>query len=87
MAGGEAVAASPMTLLAWNCRGLGSNLAIRILIDEVKATDPMLVFLAETKASVNWIKVVQRKLEYSQGIIVPVMEEMAVWHYYGRKAP
>ncbi|KAL0012531.1 hypothetical protein SO802_007639 [Lithocarpus litseifolius] len=31
----------------------------------------MLVFLAETKAGINRIKGVQRKLEYSQGIIVP----------------
>ena len=58
-------------LLAWNCWGLGSNLAIRILTDEVKATDPTLVFLAETKAGVNRIKGVQRKLDYTQGIIVP----------------
>ena len=76
MVGGKAVAArqyrrAQMTLLAWNYRGLGSNLAIRILTDEVKATDLTLVFLAETKASVNWIKAVQRKLEFSQGIIVP----------------
>ena len=58
-------------LLAWNCWGLGSNLAIRILTDEVKATDPTLVFLAETKAGVNRIQGVQRKLDYTQGIIVP----------------
>ena len=60
-----------MTLLAGNYRGLRSNLAVRILTDEVKATYPTLVFLAETKAGINWIKGVQRKLEYSQGIIVP----------------
>ena len=44
---------------------------VRILTDEVKATDPTLVFLAETKASVNRIKGIQRKIEYSQGIIIP----------------
>ena len=60
-----------MTLLAWNCRGTGSNLAVRILIDEVKATDPTLVFLAKTKARVNRIKGVQCKLDCTQGIIVP----------------
>ena len=60
-----------MTLLAWNCRGLGSNLAVQILTNEVKATDPTLVFLAETKAGVNRIKGVQCKLNYTQGIIVP----------------
>ena len=60
-----------MTLLAWNCRSLGLNLAVQILTDEVKATNPTLVFLVETKASVNRIKGVQRKLDYTQGIIVP----------------
>ena len=60
-----------MTLLTWNCRGLGLTLAVHMLTDEVKATDPTLVFLAETKADVNRIKGIQRKLKYSQGIIVP----------------
>lgn len=60
-----------MTLLAWNCRGLGSSLAVRILTDEVKATDLTLVFLAEMKASVNHIKGIQQKIEFSQGITVP----------------
>ena len=53
-----------MTLLAWSCQ-------VRILTDEVKATDPTLVFLAETKAGINRIKGVQRKLDYTQRIIVP----------------
>ena len=60
-----------MSVLAWNCRGLGSSLAVRVLTDEVKSKDPTLVFLAETKASVNRIKGIQRKTEYTQGIIVP----------------
>ena len=40
-----------MSLLAWNCRGLGSVPAVRSLTDVVKVTDPVLVFLSETKAS------------------------------------
>ena len=60
-----------MMLLAWNYRGMGSNLAVQILANEMKATGPTLVFLAETKAGVNCIKGVQRKLDYTQGIIVP----------------
>lgn len=36
----------------------------------MKASDPTLVFLVETKTVVNRIKGVQRKIEYSQGIIV-----------------
>ena len=60
-----------MMLLAWNYRGMGSNLAVQILANEMKATGPTLVFLAETKAGVNRIKGVQRKLDYTQEIIVP----------------
>ncbi|KAK7828402.1 hypothetical protein CFP56_030307 [Quercus suber] len=58
-----------MTLFAWNYRGLGSNLAVQILTDEVKATN------RHTKANVNQIKCVQRKLDYSKGIIVPSDEK------------
>ena len=49
-----------MTILAWNCRGMGSAPAVRALTDEVKGCDPMLVFLAETKANRNRIKGLQR---------------------------
>ena len=37
----------------------------------MKSKDPTLVFLAETKASANRIKGIQRKTEFTQGIIVP----------------
>ena len=59
-----------MSLLAWNCRGLGSSLAVWTLVDEVRAKDPFLVFLLETKAKKNRIKGIQNKLEYSQGLTV-----------------
>ena len=60
-----------MSLIAWNCRGLGSALAVRTLADEVRSKDPPLVFLSETKTGLNRIKGIQRKLEYTQGIMVP----------------
>ena len=44
--------AEPNEILAWNCWGLGSSLVIQTLTDEVKAKNPILVFLAETKAKV-----------------------------------
>ena len=40
-----------MTILVWNCQGMGSAPAVRALTDEVKGCDPILVFLAETKAN------------------------------------
>ena len=59
-----------MTILAWNCRGIGSAPAVRALTDEVKGSDPMLVFLAETKANHKRIKGLKRKLGLTQGISV-----------------
>ena len=60
-----------MSVLAWNCRGLGSTPAVRILTDEVKSKNPVLVFLVETKANLSRIKGLQRRLELTQGITVP----------------
>ena len=60
-----------MTILSWNCRGLGSSLAVRTLTDKVKARDPLLVFLAETKARESRLKGVRNKIGYTQGITVP----------------
>ena len=62
---------SPMSLLAWNCWGLGSAPAVRSLTNVVKDTDPILVFLSETKATQNRMKGPQRKLNLTQGISVP----------------
>lgn len=42
----------PNEILAWNCQGLRSSLAIQTLTDEVKAKNLILVFLAKTKARV-----------------------------------
>ena len=59
-----------MSVPAWNFRGLGSPPAVRILIDEVKSKNPVLVFLVETKVSSSRVKDLQRKLEFTQGITV-----------------
>ena len=60
-----------MSILAWNCRGLGSPPVVRILIDEEKSKNQILVFLVETKASSSRMKGFMRKLEMTQGINVP----------------
>ena len=59
-----------MTTLAWNCRGMGSAPTVRALTDEVKKCDPVLVFLAKTKAKQRRIKGLQSKLGITQGITV-----------------
>ena len=61
---------SQMTILAWNCWGLGSSLPVRTLTDEVKMRDPLMVFLAETKTGESRIKGVWNKIGYTQGITV-----------------
>ena len=60
-----------MTILAWNCRGMGSALVVRTLADEVRSKDPLLVFLIETKTGESKMKGIRNKLEYTQGITVP----------------
>ncbi|CAM8983245.1 unnamed protein product [Rhodiola kirilowii] len=40
-----------MTILGWNCRGLGTSSAIRALKDVVKTSRPLIVGLLETKAN------------------------------------
>ena len=60
-----------MSVLAWNCRGLGTPPAIRTLIEEVRKLNPVVVFLAETKANTNRMKGFQQKIGFTQGIIVP----------------
>lgn len=60
-----------MSLLAWNYQGLGSPPTVRILIEEVKSKQSILVFLVETKASVNKMKGFQNKIKYTEGITVP----------------
>ena len=60
-----------MSVLAWNCRGLGSPPAARILTDDVKSKNPILIFLVETKARSSKMKGFQWKLELTQGIDVP----------------
>lgn len=60
-----------MSVIAWNFQGLGSSLVVQTLTEEVRAKDPLLVFLLETKAKESKIKGIQNKLEYTQGIMVP----------------
>ena len=45
-------------------------MSVRTLINEVRAKDPLLVFLVKTKAGTSRIKGIKTKLEYTQGIVV-----------------
>nr|XP_023879274.1 uncharacterized protein LOC111991717 [Quercus suber] len=61
-----------MTTLAWNCRGLGIPQSVQALKDLVRAEDPMLVFVMETKASISQMKKHKNKInQHLQALIVP----------------
>ena len=61
-----------MTTLAWNCQGLGIPQSVQALKDLVRAEDPMLVFVAETKASISQMKKHKNEInQHLQALIVP----------------
>ena len=60
-----------MSVIAWNCRGLWSSLAVQTLTVEVRTKHPLLVFLSKTKAEVSRIKGIQNKIDFRQGITIP----------------
>ena len=60
-----------MSIILWNCRGLGSPPTVCMLTEEEKGKNPTLVFLVEMKATTERMKGFQQKLGFTQGIIVP----------------
>lgn len=60
-----------MSILSWNCRGLRDSQVVLTLTKMVRGKAPLSVFLVEMKADISFMKKVQAKLEYTQGITVP----------------
>ena len=60
-----------MSAISWNCRGLGNPLTVKTLQKVVLEKDPTLVFLMETKLSVNEMEGIKRKVERQEGLVVP----------------
>lgn len=65
-----------MSLLAWNCRGVGNPRTIRFLKDTVQRMKPSFIFLSEIKSNKKTVEDVCRRLNYagcwvveSQGIM------------------
>ena len=52
-----------MSAISWNCRGLGNPLTVKALQKVVLEKDPTLVFLMETKFSVNQMEGIKGKIE------------------------
>ncbi|XP_019199061.1 PREDICTED: uncharacterized protein LOC109192809 [Ipomoea nil] len=53
-----------MSLLSWNCRGLGGTQTVRELLGIVSKQRPLFVFLMETKTCVNLVEQVRVKLGF-----------------------
>uniref|UniRef100_A0A453IQP4 Endonuclease/exonuclease/phosphatase domain-containing protein n=2 Tax=Aegilops tauschii subsp. strangulata TaxID=200361 RepID=A0A453IQP4_AEGTS len=53
-----------MNILAWNCRGVGNRRTVREVLALVKANDPKLVFLSETRQDVAKVE----KLKWRLGL-------------------
>ena len=60
-----------MSLLVWNCRGLGNPCTGKELGDLVRAKDPSVVFIAETWADKARLKVLKNTLLFDEMFVVP----------------
>ena len=57
-----------MSLLSWNCRGLG---IVNVLKKIIRLEKPKFVFLMETKSDVDWMKVIRDRCGFQEGCFVP----------------
>ena len=60
-----------MSLLSWNCRGLGNPQTVNALKKVIRLEDPNLVFLMETKSNEEWVKIVRNQCGFKDSFIVP----------------
>ena len=60
-----------MSLLVWNCRGLGNPLIEDQLADLVWAKDPSVVFIVETWADKARLEQVKRRIQFKNLFEVP----------------
>ena len=60
-----------MSLISWNCRGLGNLRSVKTLEKVVNKEEPIIVFLKETKLNRDWMNKVKDKCNMKQGLIVP----------------
>ena len=60
-----------MSLLCWNCRGLGNQRTENQLVDMVQAKDPSVVFIAETWTDEARLILVQDKIKFKHKFAAP----------------
>jgi hypothetical protein len=59
-----------MSLLSWNCRGLGNPRTVRDLCQLVEEKKPRFLFLMETRIQQNRMQVVRNKLGFAGMLVV-----------------
>ena len=60
-----------MNALSWNCQGLGNQRAVNVLSNLVREKRPKIVFLMETKQTVDEMRNLKEELHYQGGLVVP----------------
>ena len=60
-----------MSLLYWNCQGLGNQRIENQLAEMVRVKDPSVVFIAETWTDEDRLKNIQKRLEFKYKFLVP----------------
>ena len=60
-----------MTLLSWNCQGLGQPRTVRELVCLVRTYKPKLVFLSETRQSSEYVNKLRWMLGLKHCIVQP----------------
>ena len=60
-----------MSLLSWNCRGLGNFRIVKALEKAVNKEEPKIVFLMEKKSKREWLEKVKERCKMKHGLIVP----------------
>ena len=62
-----------MTILSWNCWGLGNQRAVKVLSHLVRVKAPKILFLMETKRTVEEMRSIQADLLYDEMLAVPCL--------------
>ena len=60
-----------MNALSWNCRGLGNKHPVNVLSNLVREKKPKIVFLMETKQTVDEMRNLKEDLHFIGGLVVP----------------
>lgn len=59
-----------MSIIAWNCRGLGNPSAVRVLADMVRVKKPRILFLMETFISTRKLEPIRVQLGFGNMLVI-----------------